>query len=185
MFGFIGVAAIFLTPLIGRNLIDRYSSSLGLLLGLICVMTGQLVGTFAGLHSVAGPVIQALLVDLGIQTSQVSNRTAIYKLEASARNRVNSVYMLGVFFGQVVGTSTGAPLYNRHGWIGSASAGIGFAGLGLLAFAVRSPRENKWIGWSGGWRTKREKADVEETIRDVNDEKRRLPDSIEPQEAKI
>lgn len=183
MFGLIGVAAIFLAPLIGRHLIDRFSPSLGLLLGLVCVLTGQLVGTFVGLHSVAGPVIQAFLVDLGIQASQVSNRTAIYKLDASARNRINSIYMLGVFIGQVVGTSTGAPLYHRHGWLGSGGAGVGFAGLGLLVLAVRTPWAG-WIGWSGGWRTERKKLDVEEKI-ESGDEKKEQSVSTEPQEVKI
>lgn len=152
MFGLIGVAAILLTPLTGRHVIDKYSASLGLLVGLASILGGQLIGTFAGLHSVAGPVLQAFLVDFGIQTAQVSNRTTIYKLDASARNRINSVYMLGVFCGQVMGTSTGAPLYHRYGWIGSGSAGVAFAGLALVLLAVRTPAEKRWVGWSGGWR---------------------------------
>ncbi|RPB11627.1 MFS general substrate transporter [Morchella conica CCBAS932] len=150
LFGLIGVAAIFLAPLVGRFVIDRHTPSLGLLLGLLVVLAGQVVGCFGGLYSVAAPVLQAFLVDLGIQTTQVSNRTAIYRLDAGARNRVNSVYMLGVFFGQVVGTASGAPLLHRYGWKGSAGAGVGFAGLALVVLAARAPGAG-WVGWKGGW----------------------------------
>lgn len=158
LFGFVGAAAILLGPLVGRHVIDRYSPSLGLLLGLLGVAVGQVVGCFAGEYTVAAPVVQAFLVDVGIQTTQVSNRTAIYRLDASARNRVNSVYMLGVFLGQVLGTGTGAPLYQRLGWRGSAGAGIGWVGVGMVVFGARGPREEGWVGWGGGWRTERGEA---------------------------
>lgn len=183
MFGLIGVAAILLTPVTGRHVIDKYSPSLGLLIGLVCILAGQLVGTFTGLRSVAGPVVQAFLVDFGIQTAQVSNRTTIYKLDASARNRINSVYMLGVFCGQVMGTSTGAPLYHRYGWVGSGSAGVGFAGLALLVFSARTPEETRWVGWRGGWRERKEVSDVEES--GSESEKEHPAGSIEFQEVKI
>lgn len=186
MFGLIGVAAILLTPVVGRHVIDQYSPSLGLSIGLVSILVGQVVGTYAGLHSVAGPVVQAFLVDFGIQTAQVSNRTTIYKLDASARNRINSVYMLGVFFGQVMGTSTGAPLYHRYGWIGSGSAGVGFAGLALLIFSARTPGESGWVGWSGGWREGKEKPDVEEEIENDNEsEKEPSAGSTEFQEVRV
>lgn len=178
MFGLIGVAAILLTPMTGRHVIDKYSASLGLLVGLASILVGQLVGTFAGLHSVAGPVLQAFLVDFGIQTAQVSNRTTIYKLDASARNRINSVYMLGVFCGQVMGTSTGAPLYHRYGWIGSGSAGVAFAGLALLLLAARTPAEKSWVGWSGGWHGGKGETGAEESARESESESEKEEPSV-------
>lgn len=183
MFGLIGIAAILLTPITGRHVIQKYSPTLGLFIGLTCIMVGQLLGTFAGLHSVAGPVLQAFLVDLGIQMAQVSNRTTIYKLDESARNRVNSVYMLGAFCGQVIGTVTGAPLYNRYGWVGSGSAGVGFAGLALLILSVRAPAGTRWIGWR---REKKEELDVEVRIENGSEsEKEKSAGSIGSQEVKV
>ncbi|KAF3924837.1 hypothetical protein ABW21_db0203846 [Orbilia brochopaga] len=101
MFGLIGTAAVLTTPCVGRFVIDKWHPQLSVLIGSGIVLIGQVVGTYAGLKSVAAPVIQAWMLDLGIFTAQVASRAEIYKLDPGARNRINSVFMLGLFIGQV------------------------------------------------------------------------------------
>ena len=125
---------------------------------LTSVKQGVIVGTYTGTHTIAGPIIQAFLLDLGIQTTQIANRTAIYAIEPKARNRVNTAFMVSVFVGQLVGTAVGNRLYavgsgsyEGGGWIASGSCSVGFIGLALILCFVRGPGEKGWVGWRGGW----------------------------------
>lgn len=151
LFGLIGIAGICLGPLSGRFIIQNQHTHFSVFLGFMVAMVGQAIGAYIGSFSVAGPIIQALLLDLGIQCTQVSNRTAIYKLNSSARNCLNSVYMLTVFLGQIMGTASGTPAFERWGWIGSGSLGVGYICAGLVVLVLRGPFETRWIGWRGGW----------------------------------
>ena len=126
------------------------------IIGEIICLTGIIIGTYTGKHSVAGPIIQAALLDMGLQTSQIANRTAIYKTEPKKRNRVNTAYMVSVFCGQLMGTAVGNRLYAEGGWVVSGSASVGFVGLALLLCFVRGPREKRWVGWKGGWSWKKD-----------------------------
>lgn len=94
-------------------------------------------------------------MDLGIQTAQIANRSAIYGIDPKARNRVNTAYMVMVFLGQLTGTAVGNRLYARGGWVVSGSAGVGFVGLGLGVCFLRGPWEKGWVGWRGGWGVRR------------------------------
>ena len=94
-------------------------------------LIGVIIGTYTGKFTVAGPIIQAFAIDLGLQTSQVANRSAIYSIEPKARNRVNTAYMVSVFCGQLTGTAVGNNLYAQGGWITSGSASVGFIGAAL------------------------------------------------------
>lgn len=114
------------------------------------------IGTFIGTFTVAGPVIEALVIDLGNQACNIANRTAINDINPKARNRVNTCYMLAAFTGQLTGTAVGNRLYAIGGWRASGSCNIGFLGLALLVCFVRGPREKGWLGWSGGWRLRRD-----------------------------
>ena len=95
------------------------------------------------------------MLDLGLQTSQIANRTAVYAIEPTARNRVNTAYMVSTFCGQLVGTSVGNSLYARGGWIRSGSANVGFIGAALVFCFARGPHEKGWVGWHGGWGIRR------------------------------
>ncbi|KAK1995878.1 major facilitator superfamily transporter [Colletotrichum falcatum] len=116
LFSLIGIAAICGGPVYGRLVMDRYVPFLSSVIGQIVILAGCLVGAFTGEFTVAGPVIQAVCIDLGIQTAQTANRTSIYTINAKARNRVNTAYMVCVFCGQLTGTAVGNRLYAQGGW---------------------------------------------------------------------
>ena len=54
-----------------------------------------------------------------------------------------------------MGTAVGNRLYALAGWRASGSASVGFVVLAFLVCALRGPREEGWIGWSGGWGIRR------------------------------
>ena len=58
--------------------------------------------------------------------------------------------MVFTFFGQLTGTSVGANLYAKHGWLVSQSFSVGSIGCALLITFARGPWEKGWIGWHGG-----------------------------------
>lgn len=101
LFGLIGLFAVLATPWIGKYIIDRWLPLFSVILGSIVVLIGQIVGTYAGKANVAAPILQAWLIDMGIATAHVANRAGVYQLDEKSRNRINSVYMLAVFIGQV------------------------------------------------------------------------------------
>ncbi|OHE92393.1 major facilitator superfamily transporter [Colletotrichum orchidophilum] len=156
LFSLIGIAAICGGPVYGRLIMDRYVPWLSSVLGQTFILFGCIIGAFTGTFTVAGPVIQAICIDMGIQTAQTANRTAIYTINPKARNRVNTAYMVCVFCGQLTGTAVGNRLYAQGGWRYSAGTSIGFIGLSLIITMLKGPREKSWIGWSGGWKLRKD-----------------------------
>lgn len=150
LFAFIGIGAMTLGPPFARFFVDRYHPLLSVIIGEFICLISNAIGAYTGSFTVAGPIIQALGLDLGLQTSQISNRTAIYGIDPKAQNRINTAYMVFVFLGQVTGTAVGNHLYAEAGWIGSGSFNVASIGAALFFCLVRGPREQRWVGWHGG-----------------------------------
>ena len=178
-FAIIGLGAMVLGPPYSKAILKRFAPLFSTILGQCICLLGVVIGTYTGTITVAGPVIQAFAIDIGLQTSQIANRTAIYGLEPKGRNRLNTVYMVFVFSGQLMGTAVGNKLYAQGGWIRSGSASVGFVGAGLIVCFVRGPWHQGWIGWKGGWNFRRKEVpsdgshgpDVEQVPLEVSDER--------------
>lgn len=156
LFALIGIFIICWGPVYSRFIIDRIQPLYSCLLGIGIEVTGVAIGTFIGTFTVAGPIIEAMVIDLGNQACNIANRTAINDINPKARNRVNTCYMLAAFTGQLTGTAVGNRLYAMGGWKASGSCNIGFLGAALFICFVRGPREKRWFGWSGGWNIRRD-----------------------------
>jgi predicted MFS family arabinose efflux permease len=78
-------------------------------------------------------ILGVILLDLGVQGTQVANQTRIYALEPQARSRLNTVQMVTTFLGGAIGSSVGSYAWHIAGW-----TGVCFAGgiVGLLSFSV-------------------------------------------------
>lgn len=151
LFGLIGISGMLCSPIYARLVTDKFVPHFTVLFGLSCSLVGVCVGTYTGTFTVAGPVLQALLVDFGNQTAQIANRSAIYAIEPKRRNGVNTAFMVATFCGQLIGTSAGNHIYAAAGWIGSGSASVGFICAAIAVMIVRGPWEEGWVGWHGGW----------------------------------
>lgn len=151
LFGLIGIAGMLVSPIWARHMTDRFVPHFSILFGLSCSLLGTCLGTYIGGFSVAGPVLQALLLDFGNQTAQIAQRSAIYTIEPKRRNGVNTAFMVSTFCGQLIGTAAGNHIYAAAGWVGSGSTSVGFLAAALLVMGARGPWEEGWVGWSGGW----------------------------------
>ena len=154
-FAFIGIGAMTLGPPVARFFVDRFHPLLSVIIGETVCLVSNAIGAYTGTITVAGPVIQAFGLDIGLQTSQISNRTAIYAINQKAQNRINTAYMVSVFLGQVTGTAVGNHLYAEAGWIGSGTYNVASIGAALFFCLVRGPRAKGWIGWPEGANFKR------------------------------
>ncbi|WPG99358.1 Hypothetical protein R9X50_00217200 [Acrodontium crateriforme] len=173
LFALIGIVSMICGPLWARHITDRFVPLFSVLLGLIWMLTGIALGTYTGTFTVAGPILQAALMDFGMQTSQIANRAALMVVEPKGRNRVNTAFMVFTFAGQLVGTSVGARLYARGGWIASGSYSMGSVGAALLIAFARGPWEKRWLGWRGGWaiRKKGREGEMAKAMDTVREEK--------------
>ena len=150
LFALIGILGMSFGPIYSRFVIDKFVPWFSVITGQILCLTGIVIGTYTVPHTVAGPVIEAFMIDIGLQTSQIANRSAICNIAPKARNRVNTAFMVSVFVGQLVGTAAGNALYAHGGWIRSGSASVGFLGAAIVCCLARGPWEKGWVGWSGG-----------------------------------
>jgi predicted MFS family arabinose efflux permease len=158
LFALIGVGSMTWGPIFARTVMEKHEPLFSILIGETICLAGVIIGTYTGLHAVAGPIIQAVCIDIGQQTSQIANRTAIFGVEPKGRNRVNTAYMVSVFCGQLMGTAVGNHLYAQGGWIWSGSASVGFVCAALVVCLARGPHEQGWVGWAGGCKMRKPRA---------------------------
>jgi predicted MFS family arabinose efflux permease len=155
LFGIIGASTLILGPLYGRYIVTPLSAPLlSASVGKAVSLTGIIIGTFVGVHSVAGPIIEAFLLDAGLMILQISNRVAIHNIEPKRHNKVNTAFVAMLYLGSLIGTKAGNQVYERftpHGWLASGCLSIGVIGLGILVVLARGPHEEQWVGWTGGW----------------------------------
>ncbi|EMC92733.1 hypothetical protein BAUCODRAFT_37638 [Baudoinia panamericana UAMH 10762] len=175
LFALIGIASMICGPIYARVVIDRFVPWFSVILGMGWCLLGISIGTYTGTFTVAGPVIQAFFGDFGMQTAQIANRSAIFAVEPKGRNRVNTAFMVATFCGQLIGTSAGAHLYARGGWIASGSYSMGSIGMALLITLARGPWEEGWVGWHGGLSiSKKSKNSADGKVEEQRNELRRL-----------
>ncbi|KAH8912071.1 MFS general substrate transporter [Coniochaeta sp. PMI_546] len=174
LFGLIGIVIILSAPIYSRLILDKIVPLTSAIFGLLIELVGVIIGTFVGSHNVAGPIIQAITIDIGAQFANIALRSSIYTLRPDARNRINTGYMLLSFCGQLTGTAVGNRLFAQGGWTYSGGCSIGFVGLALIIAFARGPRETGWVGWGGGWKLRRD---------DLPSKKKELPSQQALEEA--
>ncbi|KAK0490417.1 major facilitator superfamily domain-containing protein [Armillaria novae-zelandiae] len=163
LFGLIGIFGVCMTPLAGRlldKLLPWYSSVLATIF--TACFQGLLVGA-AGIN--IAPIILAVLgIDIFRQILQVSLQVSIFSISREATARLNAVFVISLFLGQVMGADVGSRVFLEYGWRAGAGLSLGWTGLALLILLVRGPHcERKtWFGYQGGFRQKKVKQQDEE-----------------------
>ena len=159
LLGLIGIATMFAAPLCGKYIVQPIGEPLlSAGVGKIVSLIGIVLGTFLGagrVGSIAGPIIQATLLDIGLVVLQISNRVALHPLEPEMRNRVNTAFVSVLYLGNLAGTKLGAVVYHNGGWIPTGGVSIAVVVFGFIIIGLRGPYESRWVGWRGGWKPKR------------------------------
>jgi predicted MFS family arabinose efflux permease len=96
-----------------------------------------------GRSSIAWIVVGVILLDVGVQGTQVLNQSVIYGLSPSAQSRVNSVYKTTYFVGGAGGSTVAGAAYNRGGWGAVCILG---ASMGALALLLAAPATRATAG---------------------------------------
>lgn len=114
IFGLIAAAGALAAPVFGK-LADKGSSTRSLLFstGLI-LLSILLLKMFPA--SIAAVWVTVILLDIGVQATQVTNIATIYTLDHSANSRINTVYMTSYFIGGALGAYFAIYFYNIGGW---------------------------------------------------------------------
>lgn len=129
-FGLIGAVGALAAPLAG-SLTDKHGARYAITVSIVLSLASYvLLGLAGGL--LVGLVIGVILLDVGVQSTHISNQTLVFSLRPEARSRLNTVYMTGYFTGGSVGSVLGGLAWTHFGWPGVCAVGGAFVALALL-----------------------------------------------------
>ena len=137
LFALAGASGALIAPVAGR-LADRGwtrpASGAAFVAAGLCFVLG-LLGRRGGAFGLATLVGAGLLLDLGVQTSQVLGQREIYSLAAEARSRLNGLYVALFFIGGALGSGLGGAVYAFAGWAGACALGLVFCAMAVVLYA--------------------------------------------------
>ncbi|MEO6378526.1 MAG: MFS transporter, partial [Caulobacteraceae bacterium] len=138
-FGLAGAAGALAAPFAGR-LADKGLGRLAT--GAAIVMcAGSFIVSLPGQHGVlAAMVVAALLLDSGVQLSQVVGQREIYTLAPEIRSRLNGLYIGSFFIGGAIGSAAAGFAYAYGGWPWAAGVGCAFSAAPILLYVTESRR---------------------------------------------
>jgi predicted MFS family arabinose efflux permease len=133
LFGIVGAVGVLFAPIAGK-IADRRGTRTLIGLGSAFLFISWVV--FGAWGTIAGLIVGVILLDFGEHGALVSNQHVIYALRPEARNRLNTIFMGGMFVGGAVGSAGASLAWNFDGWTAVCTFGAGLVAiaLGLQAF---------------------------------------------------
>ena len=132
LFGLVGIVGAAAAPLVGK-LADRSSPRLTLGLGIATTTLSFMLFWMFG-HQLWGLIVGVILLDLGVQSTMISNQAKIYSLPTELHSRLNALYIMFYFFGGALGSYLGAYGWSRWQWSGVCGMGLGLLAIAVFAF---------------------------------------------------
>jgi predicted MFS family arabinose efflux permease len=134
LFGLAGAAGAMISPVVGR-IADRGHGRLAstVLLVLVFVSWGLLA---LGATSLVALIAGIIVLDLGVQGTQISNQAAIYGLVPEARGRLTTAFVVSVFLGGIAGSTLSTAVYAAGGWHAVCAVGAGLAAVAIVVFGA-------------------------------------------------
>lgn len=129
-FGLVGAFGALAAGMMGRlsDKMDAYKLSF-FSIALILI---SFVIFFFSAHSIVGLIIGVIILDMGVQATHISNQSIIFALDAGARNRINTIYMVTYFIGGSAGTFFSTVLWKNYHWNGVCAVGGALSVLTLI-----------------------------------------------------
>ncbi len=127
-----GAAGVLIAQPVGRW-VDRRGPRPAVLLGIVLVLAAYLVFGLAA-FAVAFVAIGAMLLDGGIRATSVSNQAYLTGIDAQARSRINTVFILHMFGGNAIGAFVGSVALSNGGWLAVCASALAFAAMALYLF---------------------------------------------------
>jgi predicted MFS family arabinose efflux permease len=114
LFGILAIAAALMAPLFGK-LADKGNPNRAQIISMVLVLVSIILVKIYP-FSVIAFVISVLLLDVGVQATQVTNVATIYTLDETAHSRINTAYMTTYFIGGALGSFIGIQCWSVGGW---------------------------------------------------------------------
>lgn len=134
LFGILGIAGALAATWAGK-LSDKMNKNRLITIATLVMILAWGVFEFSG-ESIVGLVIGVVFIDMGLQSLHITNQNIIFSKNPEARNRINTIYMVGYFIGGALGTTTGAYAWQWFQWEGVASLGLIYTILILLVHLI-------------------------------------------------
>ena len=134
MFGILGIGGALAATWAGK-LSDKMNKNRLITIATLVMVLAWGVFEFSG-NSIIGLVIGVIFIDMGLQSLHITNQNIIFSKNPEARNRINTIYMVGYFIGGALGTTTGAYAWQWFQWSGVASLGLIYTILILLVHLI-------------------------------------------------
>lgn len=134
LLGLVGVSGALAAPLVGK-VADKRGSRFAIGICIVVVIVSYLLFFLFG-FKIWGLVLGVILLDLGVQSCNVSNQARVHSLNEETRNRLNTIYMVSFFLGGAFGSFLGSYSYSHFGWYGVCTFGIITQILALIIHKV-------------------------------------------------
>lgn len=121
-FGLFGIVGALGATVVGK-LNNRFDQGKIISVAVVILIVSWVVFMCSG-SSIMGLIIGVILIDLGLQALHITNQNIIFSKNPEARNRVNTIYMVGFFIGGALGTSLGAYAWENYQWMGVSVLGL-------------------------------------------------------------
>jgi len=141
LFGLLAAAGALVAPVFGK-LADKGSPFKSLLFSTGLTLIGILVLIIFP-AAIAAIWLTVILLDVGVQATQVTNIAVIYGLDQQANSRINTVYMTSYFIGGALGAFLAIKFYNIGGWQWATSLMAILALLAIINVASAYKKLNK------------------------------------------
>ncbi|KAK0448015.1 MFS superfamily [Armillaria borealis] len=154
LFGLIGISGVCMT-LLANPIFDKLHPWYSAIIGSIIYACFQalLVGA-AGIHIASKVVVATVGIDVFCRILQVSLQMLIFSISVDASARLNALFLISLFLGQVMGADVGSRVFLTAGWRAGAGLSLGWTGACLLLLLLRGPHceRNTWFGYEGGFK---------------------------------
>lgn len=114
LFGILAIGGAMLAPIFGK-LADKSNARKTQLFTISLLIAGVILIKYFP-DNILSFVVAVLLLDVGVQATQVTNVATIYTLDELAHSRINTIYMTTYFTGGAVGTYVGVECWRIGGW---------------------------------------------------------------------
>lgn len=143
LFGLVGVSGAIAAPFVGK-LADKRNPKFTVGISMIITILSYLCFLAFG-YQFWGLIVGVILLDVGVQSCQISNQARVHSLGDEARNRINTVYMVSYFLGGSLGSILGSYFYANFGWTGVCIFGLATQAIAAANHMAYHPRPAKRI----------------------------------------
>ncbi|MBR8155466.1 MFS transporter [Burkholderia cenocepacia] len=113
LFGIVGAVGVLVAPIAGR-VADRRGPHAIIGIGSAIMLASWIV--LYVWDRISGLALGVILLDFGEQGALISNQHVVYALRPEARNRINTIFMSGMFVGGALGSAGATLAWKIGGW---------------------------------------------------------------------